>query len=355
MGRLTDPRIFWLVVAAFVAVGSLLVLLGDGSRGFWTKHPMSVSILSGVFLLAFASLVVQKLLHGRELKRWEQVAKLACHTLADGVTSPVVVGLAGLYAGRDVEARGAWDEQRDTRALQPIMELRRLPDGVETIRVFDAPLPSLAPGEGGLIPQQRLCRLLHDQQWTEWAIQHLKDLRIHGREVAAGWAPILIAADTPRALLNYVAQLNDQLGWLRMFLEKTNRHRLARRHDDLEKAVDEVLRRWQLVDARARLLTNFLWKEALRDEEFPPYQYMLPSQLGDISLSTAFREPKRIGKWCPRVEVPTRSRSPIVVQRVVDGKATAQAVRATASSLVVWLRTACRRRSTAIAHKRVHR
>jgi hypothetical protein len=273
---------------------------------------MSVSIISGIFLLAFASLVVQRLLHGHEVKRWEQVAKLACHTLADGVTGPVVVGLAGLYTGRDVEATGPWDERRDTGALQPFMELRRLPAGVENIRTFDAPLPPLMPGDGGLIPQQRVRCLLHDQQWTEWAIKHLKDLRIHGREVAAGWVAILIIGDKPRALLNYVAELNDQLGWLRMYLEHTNRHRLASRHAELEDAVNETLRRWQLVDARARLLTNYLWQEALRDTEFPPYQYTLPNQLRGISLSDAFRKSDRIGEWCPPVEPPTRSQSPPV-------------------------------------------
>lgn len=263
---------------------------------------MLVNVLAGLLLLAFGILVVERIIHERELKRWEQVAKLACHALADSVTRPIVVGLASLYVGKDAEVTGPWYEHRDTTALEPVKELRGLLEGVNGMRIFDHKLPSLEPGAGGLIPQQRLRCLLNDREWTEWSIRYLSDLRIAGRAMAAGWAPVVITADKPRLLMNYVAQLNDQLGWLRIYLEETNRHRLAGRSADTGNAIDEGLRRWQLVDARARLLTNFLWREALRDAEFAPYQYALPEPCKSVSLEDAFRAPDAIGRWRPVAE-----------------------------------------------------
>jgi hypothetical protein len=283
-----------------LGAATFFALRGDGTDGYWVGHPMLGSLVSGLLLLVFALFVVNEYLEWREKSSWRQVAHLSCHTLGDIVTRGIVVGLAVLYADRPATVRAPWESRAGwkTDALEPLQEIREIPEGRDSVRVFDSPkLPPPVLDAGGLIPGSRLRCLLHSPEWRLWAIEHLREVRVRGREAVASWAPVMISAEEPRRLLNHVAALNDDLGELRVAIERLQQDDAAGLEDRRESWATEILKRWQLLDARARLLTNELWRTAGQAD----WGFVLPATLGGVPPKKAFASPDRIGAWEPPV------------------------------------------------------
>ena len=235
---------------------------GDGRDGYWSTHPMLASIVSGVFLFLVGGFVFSSLLSWYDARRWREVARMSCHVLADRLTRGIVTTLAGLYGDR-VEPVAPWKARTNWQVsdVDPLTEVYVIPEGKDRLAVFTAELPDDTPIDGDhLIDTARLRGLITDRAWSEFAIDHLRELRERGRLMVSQWAAVMIVADEPRALLNAVALLNEHVGYLRQSLER----RLQQDDQDPELTawIDDVVRRWQLVDARARILTNTLWAKA---------------------------------------------------------------------------------------------
>lgn len=107
----------------------------------------------------------------------------------------------------------------------------------------------------------------------------------------------MIAAEEPRRLLNHVALLNDELGYLRVQLEELHAALGASSAGAAGRSVAQMQNRliiwWQLFDARARALTNALWSAAGSDE----FSYWLPEQIRAAGVNAAFEDLSVKGEW----------------------------------------------------------
>ena len=254
-----------LAALSALAAGTFFSLRGDGNHGFWAGHPMLGSLVSGVLMLGFGVVFLDRILKRRDLGRWRQVSHLACHTLGDQVTRGIVTGLAVLWtddahlAKPRYEARLNWN----TANLDPIDEINEVPAGRDAVALLQDPTlpriderPTLAH-----VPRGRLIALLGDATWRAWAIPYLREIRTRGRDLVAQWAPVMIMAEEPRALLNRVAQLNDDLGVLRERIERVSER--AIRGVETEGAdLVVIVNAWADLDQDARVLTNELWAMA---------------------------------------------------------------------------------------------
>jgi hypothetical protein len=223
------------------------------------------SFVSGLLMLGFGALIVDGVLKRRELKRWRQVAHLACHTLGDVATRGIVTGLAALWtddahlATAPAQARPDWN----TANLDPVNEIREIPEGRGDVRLFrDPALPGLDDRPSvAAVPRTRLARLIADDEWRSWAIPYLRELRTRGRELVPQWAPVMIMAEEPRALLNRVAHLNDDLGVLREHIERISEKALRGLAPE-QSEIETTITAWAKLDREARVLTNELWAMA---------------------------------------------------------------------------------------------
>lgn len=296
-------RVFLLVSVAIVGASTYLVLAGDGSQGYWSRHPMLGSLVSGLLLAAFIGAVVERWLERREEQRWHSVARLACHTLGDSVTRPIIHALAGLVVGPSAVKPSVWMARtRSYPADQhPILHASRLPVAWPERGAVWSEAVELKEGE--LVPVARLLSLLSDRDWLQVAIGYLRPLRHETRAVLAPWAAVMISADEPRRLLNHAAALNDELGYLRVQLEELQAA-LETDQPTVSRLMARLVVAWQVLDARARMLTNAFWVAADSGE----YSYWLPNELTGTSVDDAFKgvsvkdagaSPARVGRWRP--------------------------------------------------------
>lgn len=284
-----------LIAIPALAAAVVFVLRGDGRAGFWVNHPMLGALTAGALLFLFGVLVIDRLVKYREHRRWRSVARLACNTLGDELTRSIVTSLAVLWQPRSTKplprevARAGWR----THELRPSREIRHVPVGRDRVKVLDVRSDLAASGPRlDLAPQQRLVRLMLDLSWRAWTAQHLRELRTGTRELLAGWSVVLLSADRPRDLLDRTAQLIDQLGYLREGLEKMSGVREPRQQ--VAMAVQLTADWQQILDVRARMLTNALWAEA--DQEH--YAFVLPEGV-PADLPDMQRGATQLGSWSP--------------------------------------------------------
>jgi hypothetical protein len=289
----------WAIVvcwsAAATGAGVLLVLAGDGQDGFWARNPMFGAIASGVFLLLFGAFVFNEVIEHRELNRWREVAEMACHVLGDQLSRGILLGITALYAA-EARERGVWEVRPGwkTSDLEPLAEAVSPPPGRERIEALAGSLPPAEHDPEDLLPRPRLTARMADVEWMEWAIADLRARRARGRDLVSQWAAVMIAAKEPRALMSACAYLNEEVGYLRQSMERSLQADL----DEAEDAgawIDDCLRRWQLLDGRARILTNHLWAAAGEAH----YSFRLPPQLANATLEEAFSDARSIGEWAP--------------------------------------------------------
>jgi hypothetical protein len=252
--------------------------------------------VSGLILFAILGLGVEQLLDHRERKKWKQVAALACHTLGDSGSRPIVSELSAVYLGPHDNLAQFKPLSDQTYRMHPLASAAPV-DAAATLSVFSScSLPPLEFADDSLVPEARLRVLLQDLDWLEFAVGRFQPLRHEIRVLLAPWAPIMILSHEPRALLNSLAHLNDEFGYFRVDLERLAQLvRGGASKTEIGPPIDAAVRRWQLVDARARILTNALWRTAGAGA----WSYALPGDLLDVDLDTAFRDKDRIAGWTP--------------------------------------------------------
>ena len=104
-------------------------------------------------------------------------------------------------------------------------------------------LPTHQAPPDDVLPPDRLFALMENVDWCRWASAEVSSLTDHNRNVVARWAPLMMAAEQPRDLLDAFAALNDELFALSILLR-----RLADR-----RAVDASLKsHWVLGELRMR-------------------------------------------------------------------------------------------------------
>jgi hypothetical protein len=288
-----------LLLAASISVFAAAVffaLRGDGRGGFWATLPLLGSLVSGLILFAILGFGVERFLDYRDKMKWRQLAALACHTLGDSGSRPMVTELAAVYVAPDDDLTQYRRPSDSTGDLHPLTSALPIEEG-KTIWALNSPsLPSLDFAQESLVPPARLRYLLHDEEWLEFAIGRFQPLRHQIRATLAPWASIMILSHEPRALLNALASLNDDFGYFRVELEVLACSIRAKGDpDEIDERVEDAIARWQLLDARARLLTNALWRVA----EVEQWSYELPVHLREMSLDAAFKTQDRIGDWKP--------------------------------------------------------
>jgi hypothetical protein len=100
----------------------------------------------------------------------------------------------------------------------------------------------------------------------------------------------MMNAEEPRDLLDAFASLNDDLFSLNVALEDR-----ARRAGESSRSIDDVVHSWKVVDCKARLLTNELWRLAGEGH----YAVVVPDALGNIEMHRIFARPGLIEGWSP--------------------------------------------------------
>jgi hypothetical protein len=256
------------VTALLLLTGAALLL--DGTHGVWARRPFLGGLATGAVSLAFTILILERVVASRDNRRWDRVAKVAYRGLARE-TRGVSAGLAALYVDeirRPEEILN--DPSWDSSVLHPVNEIRAAPAERTQMQAAFA----LAPGdqydtERDLLPVARVEYLVADPAWVAMAERWLHALLDNNRHAVAQWAPLMMASDNSRDMLDAFASLNDELFSLILAVEE-----LDRRSIDAA-LVERVVQFWRITDGKARLLTNELWRQA--DEGH--YSLILPTAL----------------------------------------------------------------------------
>jgi hypothetical protein len=259
---------FEALILGLVVIAVVLALLGDGEGGYWNDHPMLAELVSGLILIAIAGTIVERLFRAREERNWRGVARLACNTIGDEVARSISATLFVLWrdAGYEPPPVDGSRGDRPTNQLLPEWEVRELPEGRDEVAVLRNG-SRLEAGPEGTLPEGRLGELVKDEEWRSWACAQLRRLHNRARPALAQWAPVMLRAQGPRALLDRAALVVDHLGYLRDDIKDGNH----------EGDVKELERRWVALDVQARLLSNALWREAGE----PDWCFALPDDPDD--------------------------------------------------------------------------
>jgi hypothetical protein len=291
-------------IVALALIGLTVgALTQDRQNGFWASHPFLGGMATGALTLAFTILLLDKYLARRENYRWRRVAAVAYRGVARE-SRDISALLASLYCDTDHRIGSSYEDPNwTTYDLSPIGEIRRLPDGKHELKVFAQPLPPQDDPDD-LLPEERARVLLADRDWCALAARELDQSVDRNRDTVARWAPLMMAADEPRDLLNAFASLNDELFNLHV--------KLRLRGQGLDQgSVDDVLTHWRVIDGKARLLTNHLWRKAGEGH----YSLRLPPVLHRLDYPEAFRQLGRLAHWRATVHEHYDSARPSAVAR----------------------------------------
>jgi hypothetical protein len=195
--------------------------------------------------------------------------------------------LASLYCDLDHRIGATYEDPNwTTFDLTPLGEIRFIPDGKEQVQALHrSDLPPVDDPDD-LLPEERVRLLLTERTWAALAASHLDGLVDRNREAVAHWAPLLMSAEEPRDLLNAFASLNDELFSLQVKLRHLATYGVGTDSQD-------VIDHWRIVDGKARLLTNRLWRTAGEGH----YSLRIPPGLTDHDGLGVFQHLGRLGKW----------------------------------------------------------
>ena len=248
-----------LEAAVLLVVFSLTVwaVVDDGPSAYWGSHQFTAGMAPGFASLGLTVFAVDRILAWRDDRRWARVAVVAYRGI--GRTSrDIANGLAALYCDpvqHTLDAPRPGSPGRDRRALDPLDSVGPMPRGKDDLRAFSTELPSQHAPADDIVPEERLTALIEDDEWCEFASHRIAEMVDVNRRCIAEWAPVMMAADQPRDLLNAFASLNDELFTLSIVLQRIQH---ARSDDERRNAIGM----WRISDAKARILTNRFWKHA---------------------------------------------------------------------------------------------
>jgi hypothetical protein len=261
----------------------------DGVSSIWARRPFLGGLATGALSLAFTVMIVDRWLTSRDNQRWARVAAVAYRGVARE-SRDISSGLASLYCDLDHEIGARYKRPDWTPGdLTPLDEIREIPPGKEDVKALSAhDLPRIDDdGDGDLLPAARVRFLLNDAAWRLLATEHIALLVDRNRTTVARWAPLMMAAEEPRDLLDAFASLNDELFVLSVKLRHVGHGGV----DGVEAA--DMLNHWRIVDGKARLLTNELWRLAGEGH----YALRLVPQLEDLDPRTACATVGELGGW----------------------------------------------------------
>jgi hypothetical protein len=284
-------RIAFLASVVALLVVSVVATLADGSKGLWATHPFLSGMTTGALTLAFTVLIVNRYLSLRDGRRWRRVAAVAYRGLARE-SRDISASLASLYCDLShIIGASYLDPEWRPKGLSPIGEIRAIPNGKDAIRAFlhaDLP-PEDDPDD--LLPAPRVKHLASDEEWSRLVADHLASLVDRNRDAVARWAPLMMEADEPRDLLDAFASLNEEL-----FMLHVKFRQLSVGAEDLVD-IEDVVDHWRIIDGKARILTNTLWRLAGEGH----YSMRLPSELEALDAVVVCRTVGRLGPW--RVDI----------------------------------------------------
>lgn len=282
---MVNPLVF--LILASIAVLSVFI---DLHSHFWTEHAFVTGIATGFFALATTVLILDRILQSRDKKKWFFVAAVGYRALGRE-TRDVTTTTAALYCDLDQPFEADASQPNFlTDALTPLGDIRYIPADKVTLKVFtEANLPPLSDIEVGLLlPLLRLKRLIIDKEWVNLAEREYAKLVERNKITVGQWAPLLMNSSSSREMLNFFSSLNDDIWALS--------HEFARlKIDGNALHREKILQTMQIVDLKARLITNELWNLS----GYSQYSFVIPKTYSHISLSQAFNDVNLLNRTFP--------------------------------------------------------
>jgi len=175
---------------------------GDVLGVDWQGHPLWAGMLTGGLLLVAGYFGVETYVRDREAKRWDMTARLAFKAV--GVSSGLLRDGMDRLIGSDEHLR--YRAQPLTDAVIDEILQRQRSCGVSR--------------SGGQNRQDRLARLIPDEQWACLAVEGLDQLKWQQRDTLASWAPLMLANEQLADDFSRLAELNEMVSELQKPLRR---------------------------------------------------------------------------------------------------------------------------------------
>lgn len=234
--RRSSVQIVLISVLAFSATDWPLGLLSE----FWTDHPLTVSILSGLLLLAFAAFLVESFVQELEGARRKRIVVMSFRALAQEVKD-VRTRLSHFVTGDDPAAVGVEVDASRVHATRTL--LQRHP-------------------EVGQLPQsdwgRRLGVLLDDEEWVGIFLNGIREAKRRSWEALARWSPLGLSTTAILPYMDDIASLNYEINELQDVVKYQNPGSGPGREDWKQ----NVMQQWAAVMTRSLRAEHMLRAQA---------------------------------------------------------------------------------------------
>jgi hypothetical protein len=219
---------------------------GDVMGVNWDEHPLWAGVLTGGLLLVAGYFGVETYLRERDTERWEMVARVAFKA----------VGLSAALLRDGMDRLIGSDEHLRYRA-QPLTDA--VIDGVRQRQRSCGVSRS-----GGQHREDRLKKLIPDQQWAHLAVEGLDQLKWQHRATLANWAPLMLANERLAGDFSRLAELNEMVSKLQEPLRR--RADIDERNEcpilDSDRVSQLIADRWEAIVTRTVLLQEDFMRAA---------------------------------------------------------------------------------------------
>jgi hypothetical protein len=183
--------------ARIVAGLSVIVLAGAfawdlASDGFWAHHALFTGLVASLIVVAVTAAVVNEVLERRQRERWSVLAQYALFDLVH-------------------TARLVWTGLLELAGLAPDGKLDDGALAAGSAAVLDTPRLAAAMGE-----------MLANTDHREQLHRLISRLRVHGQEVLARWADVMVSSGAYAEIVDRHVELYSRLYWWGSVLDESD-------------------------------------------------------------------------------------------------------------------------------------